>query len=209
MVGLGTDYAITLARFTFSYDEAYRVDEVALNENVPSGAMVKVFELGGQLVVDVINLSHDLVPASFGDDMLRISFVNGSFEDANLKLDMVQVHDTEGLTTVVSDAGQVGAKVVLPKAFNLAQNSPNPFNPSTTIAYELPEGNSTVHVVLSVYNIRGQKVVTLVDELKEAGRYSVNWNGTTSSGSRVSSGVYFYRIQAGEYSAVRKMVVLK
>ena len=209
IVGLGTDYAITLARFTFSYDQSYRIDEVTLSDKAPGTAMIKVFELGGQLVVDVINLGHDLVPANFGDDLLRISFVNGSFEDARLKLDMVQIHDTEGLTTVVSDAGQVGAQIVLPKAFNLAQNSPNPFNPSTTIAYELPEGSSSTHVVLTVFNIRGQKVVTLVDELKEAGRYSVNWNGTTSSGSRVSSGVYFYRIQAGEYSAVRKMVVLK
>jgi flagellar hook assembly protein FlgD len=60
-----------------------------------------------------------------------------------------------------------------------------------------------------VYNLRGQKVVTLVDELKEAGDYSVNWNGTNSSGQRVSSGVYFYRMSAGDFSAMRKMVILK
>ena len=92
----------------------------------------------------------------------------------------------------------------------MSQNSPNPFNPSTTISFSIPEEiGGAVKVRLAVYNIRGQKVVTLVDELKESGQYSVNWNGRDSSGKRVSSGVFFYRINAGDFTAVRKMVIIK
>ena len=96
----------------------------------------------------------------------------------------------------------------LPKAFSLAQNSPNPFNPSTTISYTVAEGK-TVSVSLNVYDLRGKLVRTLVNEVKEAGVYNVYWNGTDNSGRSISSGVYFYRIQAGEFQQTRKMVMLK
>jgi hypothetical protein len=97
----------------------------------------------------------------------------------------------------------------LPKAFGLAQNYPNPFNPSTTITYNIPESVQSVQVELSVFNLRGQMVRNLVRETKGPGQYSVGWDGTDGSGGRVSSGVYFYRIQAGDYRATRKMVILK
>jgi ligand-binding sensor domain-containing protein len=96
----------------------------------------------------------------------------------------------------------------LPKAFSLAQNVPNPFNPSTTISYSVPEGNP-VHVSLKLYDIRGRQICTLVDELRDAGVYNVFWDGTDEVGRRVSSGVYFYRIQAGDFVQTRKMVLLK
>ncbi len=113
------------------------------------------------------------------------------------------------LDQAYSDLGLSSSGAQLPKAFGLAQNSPNPFNPSTTISYNIPESSPPVMVELSVYNLRGQVVRTLVRETKVPGQYSVNWDGTDEGGRRVSSGVYFYRIQAGEYRATRKMVVLK
>ena len=99
-------------------------------------------------------------------------------------------------------------KATLPKAFGLAQNFPNPFNPSTTISYDIPEGKEA-QVVLNVYNMRGQLVRTLVDEVKSEGSYQVQWDGADNYGRRVSSGVYFYRIKAGDFSQTRKMVILK
>ncbi len=99
-------------------------------------------------------------------------------------------------------------KASLPKAFGLAQNFPNPFNPSTTISYDIPEGKEA-QVVLNVYNMRGQLVRTLVDEVKSEGSYQVQWDGADNFGRRVSSGVYFYRIKAGDFSQTRKMVILK
>jgi hypothetical protein len=96
----------------------------------------------------------------------------------------------------------------LPKAFSLSQNSPNPFNPSTTINYTVSEGEK-VRVTIKIFDIRGKQIRTLVDEVKESGTYSVFWDGTDEKGSRISSGVYFYRMVAGEFDQIRKMVHLK
>ncbi|HUU28764.1 MAG TPA: CARDB domain-containing protein [archaeon] len=103
--------------------------------------------------------------------------------------------------------GQAG-KPGMPKAFSLSQNFPNPFNPSATIGYGVPEGGSG-QVRLRVYDIRGNLVRTLVDKIKEAGYYAVTWDGTDERGLKVSSGVYFYRMQAGGFIQTRKMVLLK
>jgi hypothetical protein len=98
----------------------------------------------------------------------------------------------------------------LPKVFALNQNYPNPFNPSTSIVYDVPEAvDGTVPVRLTVYNTRGQMVRTLVDTQKAAGQYTIHWDGTNSTGDRVSSGIYFYKISAGDFVKVKKMVLLK
>ncbi|MDH4158090.1 MAG: fibronectin type III domain-containing protein [candidate division Zixibacteria bacterium] len=94
----------------------------------------------------------------------------------------------------------------LPNAFDLSQNFPNPFNPSTEISYSVPR---TSHVTLSVYNIQGQLTTTLVDATQPAGNYSIAWTGDDTSGRKVASGVYFYRMQADGFSDSRKMVLLK
>lgn len=98
----------------------------------------------------------------------------------------------------------------LPKVFSLGQNYPNPFNPLTSISYDVPESDQgDVHVTLEVYSVRGVRMCTLVDETKEPGRYTVTWNGTGTDGQKATSGIYFYRMRAGDFSAVRKMIILK
>ena len=94
----------------------------------------------------------------------------------------------------------------LPEGFELAQNYPNPFNPTTTIDFSLPEAQ---HVTLEVVNIQGQVVRTLVDDVRSAGDYSVEWDAISDNGNRVASGVYFYRLSAGDQVASRKMTLLK
>jgi methionine-rich copper-binding protein CopC len=94
----------------------------------------------------------------------------------------------------------------LPTDFALNQNYPNPFNPTTTISFALPQ---SVDVRLSVYNLLGQEITTLVDEHMEAGTHEVVWPGTDRDGHSVASGVYFYRLTAGEYTASRKMTLVK
>ncbi len=91
-------------------------------------------------------------------------------------------------------------------SFKLTQNYPNPFNPSTTINYSIPK---TEDVTLEIYNLLGQKIVTLVDENQTAGKHTVQWNGLSRSGRQVSSGVYFYKLVSGEYSSVKKMMLLR
>ena len=93
-----------------------------------------------------------------------------------------------------------------PDACVLSQNYPNPFNPTTTISYTLPE---LTQVRLSVFDIRGQEVMTLQDKVKSPGNYQVQWNGVDQQGGPVSTGVYFARLQAGSYSKTIKMVYLR
>jgi len=97
----------------------------------------------------------------------------------------------------------------LPKISSLAQNSPNPFNPSTTISYTVASAESLVKVKLEVFNIRGQLIRTLVNELAAPGEYSFFWQGLDDHGEELSSGMYFYRLQAGDFVATRKMVIVK
>ena len=86
-------------------------------------------------------------------------------------------------------------------------NYPNPFNPETTISFSVTQ--TSLFVTLEVYNIKGQKVKTLVNEVLPAGEHSVVWDGRDSNGKRVGSGIYFYKLEAGDYQKVRKMVLLK
>ena len=88
----------------------------------------------------------------------------------------------------------------------LFQNYPNPFNPQTEIAYTLPEGS---YVKLEIYNLLGQKVKVLVDEYQSAGTKKVVWDGRNENGEKVSSGIYFYRLDAGNYVQTKKMSLLK
>ena len=94
----------------------------------------------------------------------------------------------------------------LPTVFALSQNYPNPFNPSTQIQYALPE---ETRVVISIYDLMGRKVRTLVNDVQNAGYRSVMWNATNDMGRLVSAGVYIYSIQAGDFVQNRKMVLMK
>ena len=109
--------------------------------------------------------------------------------------------DANGIVTGVTD----NSLREVPSEFLLKQNYPNPFNPSTTINYELP---SESQVSLKVYNLFGQEVATLVDGKQEAGYKTVEWSPSTSSG-QVPSGVYFYRLRAGNVIEIRKFVLVK
>jgi hypothetical protein len=93
-----------------------------------------------------------------------------------------------------------------PRAFALNGNYPNPFNPMTKISFSLPE---TQHVRLTVYGLDGRKVATLLDETRGAGLHEIVWTGRDDAGQSVASGTYFYRVDAGPYSDVRKMTLMK
>ncbi|MEP7145680.1 MAG: T9SS type A sorting domain-containing protein, partial [bacterium] len=91
--------------------------------------------------------------------------------------------------------------VGVPAKYELSQNYPNPFNPKTIIKYEIPNAN---HVTIIVYDIMGKEIATLVNQLQDAGYYSV-----TLDGSKFASGQYFYKLQAGDFSQVNRMILLK
>ena len=103
----------------------------------------------------------------------------------------------------------VGAdEVLIPLVTKLNQNYPNPFNPTTTISFDVTQTSSSV--TLEIYNIKGQKVKTLVNKLLPAGEHSIVWHGRDSNGNRVSSGIYFYKFSVnGKTEAVKKCLLLK
>jgi hypothetical protein len=106
----------------------------------------------------------------------------------------------------------VGVGGNLPRQFELSQNYPNPFNPKTTIQFKVAAADgdgSPVPVKLEVFNILGQSVKTLVDERRAPGTYTLEWDGTDRAGSRVSSGIYLYRLTSKDFSMTKKMVFLK
>jgi photosystem II stability/assembly factor-like uncharacterized protein len=94
----------------------------------------------------------------------------------------------------------------LPTVYSLSQNYPNPFNPSTTIKFQIPKQE---RILLEIYNSLGERVATLVDEVKDAGFYQSTWNGINNNNNIVSSGVYIYRIIAGDFVVSKKMMYLK
>ncbi len=94
----------------------------------------------------------------------------------------------------------------LPHDYSLEQNYPNPFNPSTVISFTLPERSA---VTLTVYDVLGRQVASLVNAVLPAGEHTITWNGTVTDGQPAASGVYLYRLRAGTYTAARKMLLLK
>ena len=113
---------------------------------------------------------------------------------------LVKIHTDEGITGI-GDGG-----VQVPKEFALYQNYPNPFNPTTTIRYDVKQ---STEVKLVIYNMLGQEVRTLVNNRQDAGYKTVVWDGLNNRGSRVASGIYIYRLQAGDFVQARKMILMK
>ena len=101
---------------------------------------------------------------------------------------------------------EIGNLKPVPDRTSLSQNMPNPFNPSTTIEYQIAEAGQ---VRLAIYNLLGQEVRVLVDVRNEAGHYTANWDGKDQLGRQVASGIYLYRLQAAGFSASRRMMLLK
>ena len=110
------------------------------------------------------------------------------------------------IITSTEEDGDEDTPPPAPPAYHLYQNAPNPFNPLTKIMFDLPRA---VDVKLTIYNVRGERVATLIDRHMSAGRKTAIWDGKNSSGSAVASGIYFYRLSAGHFAQARKMVLLR
>ena len=148
--------------------------------------------------VDTLNGGTSPMDNEAGVGMNHILLINDS---APLFVNAQDVFGSQwvtGVKRVTTDA--------LPRSYALDQNYPNPFNPTTEIAYEIPTNS---HVVLTIFNALGQRINTLVDKEQAAGRYQVTWDGLSENGARMSSGVYFYHIQAEGFSKTMKMILMK
>ena len=217
--------------------ENYRMNDIAINsqghifaggnhsfKSMDDGQTWTELELPGSIGVISLaaNQSDDLYLATW--DPVYHSGDNGeSFQSLDSDLEDVQVRSMamandgtlfaatsyDGIfkrtlstfTTAIAENS-----VVFPLTFSLMQNYPNPFNPSTIINYELPTANK---VELSIYNLLGQKIVTLVSGMQNAGNYQVEWDGRNSFGQNVASGMYVYRLSGRKQQLSRKMLLLR
>jgi len=110
------------------------------------------------------------------------------------------------ISIITSVGDNKGGNKLTQNGIELDQNQPNPFNSSTRINYSIPE---RTNVSLKVYNVRGELVRTLQNGQQQAGKYSVEWNGLNNTGNEVNSGIYFYRLQAEDFSGTMKMFILR
>ncbi len=101
---------------------------------------------------------------------------------------------------------EMASSVEIPVSFAMGQNYPNPFNPMTSISFSLPRAEN---VQLAIYGVDGRRIAVLVNESMDAGHHQITWTGRDETGQQVASGVYFYRITAGEFSDVQKMTLMK
>lgn len=199
--------AMRAFEFELTYD-ANRFEYLTVSADdmsIPGSALqVRVVEPGRLMMFNAFESAQTIADESV---LAQLQFlVNGSFDQAD-PFQIARGLQINGLDllTPMAETGSLLA-VTAPKAFSLYQNFPNPFNPETLIRYDIAE---SVQVSLQVYNVLGQLVRTLVNEQQAAGRYSITWNGLDQAGVAVSSGVYFYQIQAGSYEQGKRLVLLK
>ena len=154
--------------------------------------------------LEFIILNAELIPgAGSSSEKHEYSYVDHDVKSGITYWYKLEDVDYKGKTEL---HGAISAAVLGPKEFCLHPNYPNPFNPVTTISYDLPQD---VYVELTVYNMLGEKVTTLVKGNQPAGYYNVEWDGRNSQGRIVSSGMYFLRISAGSYCKTNKMVIVR
>jgi len=128
----------------------------------------------------------------------------GINEDIAFEIVNAMVGDANG-AAMSTKLGEYTVRAV-PTVYALSQNYPNPFNPTTSIEYSIPNSG---HVELVIYNMSGQKVRTLVNDMQEAAFYKVIWDGRNDRGEVAASGVYLYKIVSGSFSKFEKMTLIK
>jgi len=168
--------------------------------------------LNWSTATELNNFGFEVQRSIAGNEFVTVGFVNGHgttaeaktyrFVDANLsagsytyRLKQVDYNGT------FSYSDEVSVYVSGPLQFELAQNYPNPFNPSTSIKFSIPQSSN---VTLKIFNTLGQELITLIDQNMESGTHSINFDA-----SKLNSGVYFYRLDAGSFSEVKKMTLVK
>lgn len=134
------------------------------------------------------------------------NFYGGSNQQNASSVEVNEGQSAEGVDLIESTTAVEQIGETIPVTFKLEQNFPNPFNPETSIKYQLAGQRE---VSLKVYNLLGQEVVTLVNLKQDAGVYRVTWNGTNRFGQKVASGVYLFNLKAGDFQMTRKMVMMK
>ncbi|MHB1050366.1 MAG: LamG-like jellyroll fold domain-containing protein [Bacteroidota bacterium] len=199
------------ALMTLSFDSTV-VSPLATAKTALTDSMMMAFHFPDQKAHMAL---AGMRPMNVAGDIIKFTFM---LKDRNypknavlFTMDRFILNETDHTNDVGGITLNVRGPAELPTVYALSQNFPNPFNPVTTINYQLPEASS---VTITIYNTLGQEVKRLVNEQQIAGYYSVQWNGTNHDNRSVASGMYIYRIEAAggdgaKFTQVKKMMLLK
>jgi len=206
---------ITMANFAsdsivFTWGESADIDGDGLlydfTASLVVNGQVKAEYISSSLTIREMKIDHQ----SVFDEIYAAQAMLGGIEwDVSVKDGFAEVTSDNGALTLGVNASAAVLSInreLLPEVFALHQNYPNPFNPVTTLRYDLPE-NGLVNI--TIYDMLGRQVKTLINQTQDAGYKSIIWNATNDYGKPVSAGIYLYQIQAGEYLQTKKMVLLK
>jgi hypothetical protein len=179
------------------------------------GSRVRIMSNGNlqvrQILCGASLFSHNTPLAHFGlgeakiVDTLEVKWPSGLIDNIT-NIPANQIITIEEGNGIITTAGCEESMNLLPNAYCLYQNFPNPFNPTTVIRYELPK---TERLKISIYNPLGQRIRTLINAWKNAGKYEIDWDGSNDKGEPVQSGIYFYRLEVGPFSKTRKMILIR
>lgn len=220
------------------FSKGVTLEKVTFENTNVEGFDVKIANIDNEqnrVVIGLVSMVHAaregafLKPAARGENTIAvlhftvndvtlesIEFNAFTAENPNHALTYIYNQHVDGVPYVTEISPEfVGGNVALnsqspgtalPTEFALSQNVPNPFNPTTQVSFALPKA---ANVNLTIYNVLGQQVKTLVNQEMAAGVQTIEWDGTDNTGRTVASGVYFYRLNAGEFQATKKMLMLK
>ena len=193
--------------FSAEYDEsAFTLEEVVWSD------LIDHFLIEENLVPGSINIAGmgttpDGEEGTFGSFRL---YVNPEFSSQNTSVSMsYRINESvpvENINVVITNSNLGIDNTLTPKMFALHQNYPNPFNPNTQIKYDLPEAKM---VTVTIYDVTGCNIRTLMNMNKTAGYHSIRWDAKNDIGEGVAAGMYIYTVQAGDFRATKKMVLLK
>ena len=182
-----------------------------------SGWFLNVYENDDELIIIAGN-SIETIDSGSGPIFIVNNMINSNTANSEVEIDFTIVEltdmygnpylDYESIPGVfyILETMSHSETNILPGEFQLAQNYPNPFNPVTTLHYDLPENS---HVKITIFDMLGGEVKTLINKTQDAGSRSVIWNATNDYGKSVSAGIYLYQIKAGEHLQTKKMILLK
>jgi len=176
---------------------------ITLNATISGSVVTVEQDTSGRVIMIPYSEMYDLLSESNVQDFSVFEWTVSSSDG------QLSTTANNGPRTITFDIGYMlnnDSEALLPDVFALHQNYPNPFNPVTTIRFDVPEES---RVRIDIYNVMGQKVAAVVDAHYQPGFHAVNWGGMTTSGSALSSGMYFYRIQADKFTAVKKLILVK
>jgi len=202
----GTSSSDTILTMRLTWANSYSTDVIC--RLIPSTEQfqqhvwrIAKYTVGGKKSVngDLANAENHTLVLKKGD-IAEFDFVAPQSEDAKTLRDYIIRAVGRYQPDYTTHAG------LLPTTYQLFGNYPNPFNPTTKISYDLPTSS---HVSVEVFNVLGQLVRKLVDDQQNVGHYEIFWDGTDGNGTTVASGIYLYRLKAGEFTDTKKMMLMK